>query len=68
MSRVSCQPRWCTGSSVKMVICAIVEAIVHCGNRSDRPKDRGIKFYRLPTIITHQGVQTRELSQERQLA
>ena len=27
MSRVSCRPCWCTGSSVKMVICAIVEAI-----------------------------------------
>ena len=41
----------------KMVICAVL----NCHNRSDRDS-----FYRLPTIISHQGTQTLDLSTERQ--
>ena len=43
-----------------MVICAVVG----CGNRSKRDKDK--RFFRLPSVITHQGPQTHELSQKRQ--
>ena len=43
-----------------MVICAVL----HCHNRSDR--DKSFSFYRLPTIISHQGTQTLDLSTERQ--
>ena len=42
-----------------MVICAIVG----CGNRSVR--DRGTSFYRLPSIINHQGAKTESLSRKR---
>ena len=45
-----------------MVICAIVG----CGNRSGRDKTK--RFYRLPSVITHQGDQTQELSKRRQAA
>ena len=38
-------------------------AVVGCGNRSDR--DKGIKFFRLPFVITHQGKQTHDLSKKR---
>ena len=43
-----------------MVICAMLK----CGNRSKRDKDK--RFYRLPSVITHQGEQTLELSKRRQ--
>lgn len=39
-------------------------AMVNCGNRSKRDKDK--RFYRLPSVITHQGEQTLELSRRRQ--
>ena len=45
-----------------MVICAIVG----CGNRSNRDKEK--RFYRLPSIISHQGAQTESLSRDRQEA
>ena len=35
-------------------------AIVGCSNRAD--KHKGVGFYRLPAIISHQGEQTYELS------
>ena len=34
-------------------------AVLRCGNRGDRDKDKS--FYRLPSIVTHQGSQTKEL-------
>ena len=43
-----------------MVICAIVG----CGNQSNR--DKGKSFFRLPSVISHQGSQTQELSKRRQ--
>ena len=43
-----------------MVICAIV----NCHNRSDR--DKNIRFFRLPAVISHQGARTLQLSTERQ--
>ncbi len=43
-----------------MVICAIVG----CVNRSGRDKEKS--FFRLPTVLTHQGPQTQELSKKRQ--
>ena len=43
-----------------MVICAIVGY----GNRSNR--DKGKSFFRLPSVISHQGPQTQELSKRRQ--
>ena len=39
-------------------------ACVGCSNRWPRNKDKS--FYRLPTVITHQGEQTRALSERRQ--
>ena len=39
-------------------------AMVGCGNRSTRKKDKS--FYRLPAVVTNQGAQTEELSDERQ--
>ena len=38
-------------------------AVIGCGKRGDR--DKGTSFYRLPSIITHQGEQTRRLSERR---
>jgi len=38
-------------------------AIVGCSNRADRDKTKS--FYRLPSIISHQGEKTYELSKER---
>ena len=38
-------------------------AVIGCGKRADR--DKGTSFYRLPSIITHQGEQTRQLSERR---
>ena len=38
-------------------------AVVGCGKRGDR--DKGTRFFRLPTVITHQGEQTRLLSERR---
>ena len=38
--------------------------MLKCGNRSNRDKDK--RFYRLPSVITHQGEQTLELSRRRQ--
>ena len=38
-------------------------AVVGCGNRSDREKS--LSFYRLPSVITHQGEKTKELSETR---
>lgn len=46
-----------------MVICAIL----NCHNRSDRSRNEGISFYRLPSIICHQGPRAQELSTTRQL-
>jgi len=43
-----------------MVICAVVQ----CGNRSGR--DKGKRFFRLPSIISHQGDQALDLSRRRQ--
>ncbi len=43
-----------------MVICAIVG----CVNRSGRDKENS--FFRHPTVLTHQGPQTQELSKKRQ--
>ena len=43
-----------------MVICAIV----NCHNRSDR--DKNVRFFRLPAVISHQGARTLQLSTERQ--
>lgn len=43
-----------------MVICAVV----NCHNRSDR--DKSVRFFRLPAVITHQGAQALQLSTERQ--
>ena len=45
-----------------MVICAILK----CGNRSNRDKDK--RFYRLPSVIIHQGEQTLELSMQAEAA
>ena len=44
-----------------MVICAVLK----CGNRSGR--DKGKRFFRLPSMITHQGEKALELSKQRQL-
>ena len=44
-----------------MVICAVLK----CGNRSGRDKDK--RFFRLPSVITHQGEKALELSGRRQL-
>ena len=38
-------------------------AVVGCGNRSDR--DEGTRFFRLPSVITHQGEKTHDLSKNR---
>ena len=38
-------------------------AVVGCGNRSDREK--GTRFFRLPSVITHQGEKTNDLSKKR---
>ena len=46
--------------NVKMVICAIVG----CGNRSGRDKEK--RFYRLTAVISNQGTQTKDLSKKRQ--
>ncbi len=43
-----------------MVICAVVG----CGNRSKRDKNKS--FFRLPTVLTHQGTETESLSRKRQ--
>ena len=42
----------------------VTSAVLKCGNRSKRDKDK--RFYRLPSVITHQGEQTLELSKRRQ--
>ena len=47
-----------------MVICAIVG----CGSRTPTPRDKEKNFYRLPSILIHQGTQTESLSRERQQA
>ena len=39
-------------------------ACIGCCNRGDKNKDKS--FYRLPSVVTHQGTQTRQLSEERQ--
>lgn len=44
-----------------MVICAVLK----CGNRSGRDKDK--RFFRLPSVISHQGEKSLEISQQRQL-
>ena len=44
-----------------MVICAVLK----CRNRSGRDKDK--RFFRLPSVITHQGEKALELSRRRQL-
>ena len=44
-----------------MVICAVLK----CGNRSGRDKDK--RFFRLPSVVTHQGEKALELSGRRQL-
>ena len=44
-----------------MVICAVLK----CGNHSGRDKDK--RFFRLPSVITHQGEKALELSGRRQL-
>ena len=46
-------------------VCAMVNfcAVIGCGKRANRDKDTS--FYRLPAIITHQGEQTRQLSEKR---
>lgn len=62
-SRKQQPPCWCTGERVElktMVLCAVIG----CSNRSDTGK--GKRFFRLPTVVTHQGSQTEELSQKRQ--
>ena len=53
----------CTDSvyCVERVICAVLK----CGNRSGRDKDK--RFFRLPSVITHQGEKALELSKRRQL-
>ena len=38
-------------------------AVIGCGKRGDR--DKGTRFFRLPAVITHQGEQTRLLSERR---
>ena len=38
-------------------------AVVGCGNRSNRDKDKS--FYRLPAVVTNQGAHTEELSDKR---
>ena len=40
-------------------------AVIGCGNRWNR--DKGKSFYRLPAIITSQGVQTQTLSEKRRV-
>ena len=40
-------------------------AVIGCGNRWNR--DKGKSFYRLPAIITSQGVQTQPLSEKRRV-
>jgi hypothetical protein len=42
-----------------MVICAVFG----CSNNSSRTT--GVSFYRLPSVVTHQGDKARELSQKR---
>ena len=38
-------------------------AVVGCANRSDR--EMGLRFFRLPSVITHQGEKTHDLSKKR---
>ena len=38
-------------------------AVVGCANRSDREK--GVRFFCLPSVITHQGEKTHDLSKKR---
>ena len=55
----------CARNSVRkecnMVICAVLK----CGNRSGRDKQK--RFFRLPTVLTHLGTVEQELSQRRQV-
>jgi len=44
-----------------MVICAVIK----CGSRSGRDKSK--RFFRLPSVITHQGERALDLSRRRQL-
>ena len=45
--------------SVKMVLCVVFG----CGSRSDR--DKGIRFYRIPSVATNKGEFEEELTTER---
>ena len=51
-------------NSVYCVI-GVICAVLKCGNRSGRDKDK--RFFRLPSVITHQGEKALELSRRRQL-
>ena len=53
----------CTNSVYCVV--AVICAVLKCGNRSGRDKDE--RFFRLPSVITHQGEKALELSRRRQL-
>ena len=44
-----------------MVICAVVG----CSNKSCK-QNKGVSFYRLPTVITHHDENTKELTEKRQ--
>ena len=47
-----------------MVICAMIG----CSNRSDRDGVDGVRFFRLPKVVTDRGEQMLSLTTERQLA
>lgn len=46
---------------VKMVLCLIFG----CGTKSGH--DKGVSFYRVPTVVTNQGEQAEVLSKERRM-
>ena len=46
----------------------VISAILNCHNPSDRSRNEGASFYRLPSIRHHQGSQAFELSTVRQQA
>lgn len=60
--QIARRPCWSTGSSTCIKDGELLW-VIGCGKRANR--DKGTSYYRLPSIITYQGAQTRELSERR---